>query len=223
MSDSDLDFGKDLGLISEMVITGRKAEVSKGFYAFLAHNQAEFKKISSIAKHWEIANKVGFFCSQFDPEKARQVIQNAKDLIESATVLSDCYTGQQGQYCLDCLWDQRIDFLDLFEKMNVITPGGKERLALGFKNIPFVPGEFNNERYVAGKSLKSRFAYWLMVQFRNAGIFPQELEAFAGLVYVEAEGGLYAEWDCAIDKVAHGLETIMSQRPILALLKNLNY
>lgn len=43
-------FGKEIGVIQEMLITGRKAGAGRGFYSALAHNEVLFKKVVAIVR-----------------------------------------------------------------------------------------------------------------------------------------------------------------------------
>ena len=52
VSDDVEVFGKDLGLIHELVITGRKIGVDRAFYASLAHDQNLFVKVAQLTKDY---------------------------------------------------------------------------------------------------------------------------------------------------------------------------
>ena len=45
---SELDFGKDLGLMSEVIVTGRKVGAGRDFWSLLAHNEFVFRQFV----HW---------------------------------------------------------------------------------------------------------------------------------------------------------------------------
>ena len=44
------DFGKDLGLIHEMIVTGRKVGAGSDFYAALAHDEGLFRRVMEMVK-----------------------------------------------------------------------------------------------------------------------------------------------------------------------------
>lgn len=45
-------FGQDLGVIHEMLVTGRKARVDASFFGALAHSEQGFKMIVPLARHF---------------------------------------------------------------------------------------------------------------------------------------------------------------------------
>ncbi|OGJ63988.1 hypothetical protein A3E47_02685 [Candidatus Peribacteria bacterium RIFCSPHIGHO2_12_FULL_54_10] len=44
------DFGKDLGLVHEMIVTGRKVGAGSDFYAALAHDEGLFRRVMEMVK-----------------------------------------------------------------------------------------------------------------------------------------------------------------------------
>ncbi|MBX4197946.1 hypothetical protein KW782_01280 [Candidatus Parcubacteria bacterium] len=56
---SSSDFGKDMGVVWEAVITGRKAGADKDFWAILAHNEELFRRIVPIVRHVQELQAIG--------------------------------------------------------------------------------------------------------------------------------------------------------------------
>ncbi len=77
------EFGKDLGLMGEVVVTGRKAGMSKASWAFLAHNELEFSFLAPLIEHWAVIKQNNAEVKSVSREDAEKLIQTVGIIAEA--------------------------------------------------------------------------------------------------------------------------------------------
>ena len=85
-----MNFGKDLGVVHEAVVTGRKAAAGQKFWASLAHSETAFAVIKPLAVHVGIIEKY-----EIDP--CVRIVNRA---VELGAWLNYTFSGKD--YCLTC-------------------------------------------------------------------------------------------------------------------------
>ncbi len=78
-----VEFGKDIGVIHEMIITGRKVGASRNFYSALAHNEELFAKTVAFVERGgdDIVRKVVVSIPLTEAEKAAVTILGASKVL----------------------------------------------------------------------------------------------------------------------------------------------
>lgn len=79
MARRDEDFGKDHGLIHEVVVTGRKAGAGQAFWAKLAHDEDLFKRVVSVVTSGGVTDTPGIREISSDPMDGPKLMKISSD------------------------------------------------------------------------------------------------------------------------------------------------
>ncbi|MEK7099282.1 MAG: hypothetical protein AAB916_02095 [Patescibacteria group bacterium] len=89
------DFGKDLGLVHEAVVTGREAGADTAFWAGLAHSKKAFEAVIPLVKHIALMERYNL---------------DLKGIVTDKTPDLEEWLGVLGVYCVTCFGPNPEDF-----------------------------------------------------------------------------------------------------------------
>ena len=171
------NLGKEIGMIHEMLITGRKANVGNEFFTIFAQNVNWFERINLLS--------LQFAAMELSPsEKPRAVdVESALPLIEKVKIILESSGGAQ---CIDCGWGSRRSAVHLY------VP--EEILQADRKRIDLILNPKQREQAQADQfmSYQHYFHDMLSSELLGIGIQPAELAVnYDGLDYRNGrlEGG----------------------------------
>jgi hypothetical protein len=165
------DFGKDFGLISEVVITGRKALMTREAYAFLAHNQAFFAKIAGLTRHQAILKKVRISADPVNNELAEKLIQDVGRIV-----------GEDG--CICCNIGGYSDAWILFVSYDDDASGAADNYSMALALLSRSPDTPIRSRaaqkilHECGVNAERAFCKMLTARLKELGLHPAELAEF---------------------------------------------
>lgn len=169
--------GNEIGMIHEMMITGRKANVGNEFFTIFAQNVNWFDRINLLS--------LQFAAMKLSPgEKPKAVgVESALPLIEKVKIILESCGGAQ---CIDCGWGSRRSAVHLY------VP--EEILQADRKHIDLIPNPEQREQTEADKFMgyQHHFHDMLSSELLGIGIQPAELAVnYDGLDYRNGklEGG----------------------------------
>lgn len=201
MSNGASEFGKDLGLVHEMVVTGRKAGATREMYSLFASNQEWFARIAKLCHHLEVIDRLKIELSPISAKEAEDLISWVVRIIGP-----DCFL------CGGIGFEKRL-VLHLFIPEEVLKQN-EDKIA-GLQNEK----EIERERYDQLKSYDHAFFKRMTEELRGVGLHPAELVAF-GLFALNEDGSLNSSRDCfdARDFI-RTIHQIVARRNLLVQLK----
>lgn len=205
MSANNEDFGKDLGLMSEVVVTGRKVGMSKTAWAFLAHNETEFSILAPLMEHWAVIK-------QNNAEVKAVSLEDAEKLIQTVVTIAEADSCG----CLHCGNTQKRRHLHhLYVPAEILANDADERhqyiVAGGLSEDTIEPVYRSQEEEYPKYLYNNLIANGL----REIGIHPAELARYSQFNSNE-KGWLTLDWCCSGNEFSEAIRKIVRQRNILA-------
>ena len=201
MSANNEEFGKDLCLMGEVVITGRKVGMSKTAWAFLAHNETEFSMLAPLMEHWAVIKQNNAEVKPVSPEDAEKLIQ---------TVVTIAEAGSCG--CLQCgSTKERRHLHYQYVPVEILTKDYEDRQQ-------FVGDEAAFDRvYRSQEEEYPKYLYNNLIvnKLKEIGIHPAELARYSQFSCNE-KGWLTLDWCCSGHDFSKAIRKIVRQRNILA-------
>jgi hypothetical protein len=208
MSANNEEFGKDLGLMSEVVVTGRKVGMSKTAWAFLAHNETEFSILAPLIEHWAVIKQNNSEVKAVSVEYAEKLIQTVVTIVE---------TDSCG--CLHCGDEQKRRHLQyLYVPAVILVRDARERQMIADKIAKGNGyGETVKSTFCRQESEYSRYLHNDLIAngLRKIGIHPAELARYSQFSCDE-KGWLTLKCCCSSNDFSRAIRKIVRQRNILA-------
>lgn len=219
----DSEFGKDFGLIHELVVTGRKAKMTAKEYTFLAHNKSFFTQIALLVRHQAVLTKFADEVTPVCKDAAEKLIQDI------GSICKNCYLpGTIGHnfeawplflpfgYTSD-LWSGYENALSKYKEITKLRTykdteahRRKEEWLLDFHN-EFVPA-FG--RMLCHRLEKLGMHWFEIVEFMPAFSY----KGLDGLIPAPNYHGRGFDKDYKFDEFAKDFRQVVKQHNILALL-----
>lgn len=199
MNANNEEFGKDLGLMSEVVITGRKTGLSKASWAFLAHNELEFSFLAPLIEHWAVIK-------QNNAEVKSVSCEDAEKLIQTVGIIAEADSCG----CLHCgSMQKRRHLHHLYVPAEILANDANERGELSEDDA--------EHRYQCQEKeyLSCLYNNLIVNGLREIGIHPAELARYSQFSCNE-KGWLTLDWCCSTSDFSVAVRKIVRQRNILA-------
>lgn len=226
------EFGKDLGLVHEMVVTGRKAAMTPQAYAFLAHNEGFFGKLAGIIRHQAVLDKNGIEAMPANKELAEKLIEDVGSINDGCI---HCMLSQRGKsvwhlylpygFCpeADNTWSWKTDKyngIDWEEATRRYETACKKMAKAAKGSTEYALFEQQREQFHARERLA--FRRMLTIRLKEIGLTPQELVEFTpAFVWHEDFPWIGITEECYeySKHFAPVIRQLVEQRAILAMLK----
>lgn len=163
------EFGKDMGLIHEAVVTGRKVGAGHGFWATLAHSEELFKKVVALVaamltpvfrlvagfdrdmtkeEKWELLSDTEAKEGEFKPELV-EFLKDGEDYVSGDEMVKrtdseDC----GGQRTAEAMLREQDKIPQEFRKYYLVFPKTVWRLRLGGRRVAYL--HFRGGRWYLG-------------------------------------------------------------------------
>ena len=200
------EFGKDLGLIHEALITGRKVGAGSAFFSVLAQNEDWFAKFAKLGNHLAVLQQFKQEPTLVSPEAVEELIKQVSSIVDG-----------HGCGCLTCDLRARRPVYHLFVPAEVLEKDAAERAGLAEKEAEELLQQqedsypkyfFNN---IIGDGLK------------KMGIHPAELARLSKSGLRCNENGWVEAGGCTtVEGFAAALKLVVLQRSLLSAMKQLN-
>lgn len=213
MNNNVSEFGKEVGLLHEMAITGRKVGAGVTTYSFLASNELWLGRFSNLSRHLSVVVKNKITTNKVD---CKAVGKLAQDI----TVIAGC--------CVTCgiaNGEHRERALPLFVSQDIIE-GHKKEVAKATNET-----ELNTLDRAFHEKLYGYFYEWLEAKLSGLGIHPAEVaEFFPQYEYSDNrpwgtypnKGWFVSKNECSDPEHLTGaIELIARQRNVLGVLESL--
>ncbi len=213
MKNNVSEFGKEVGLLHEMAITGRKVGAGVTTYSFLASNEVWFRRFSNLSRHLSVLVNNKITTNKVDSEAANKLVQDI-------TVIAG--------YCLTCgiaNGEHRERALPLFVSQDIIE---------GYKREVAQAADETEQSALAQAFHEKLYGYfyeWLETRLGSLGIHPGEVAEFFPQYYYcdnrpwgtyPNKGWLVSKHECCgPEHLTEAIEMIVRQRNVLGVLENL--
>lgn len=223
------EFGKDLGLVHEMVVTGKKAGMTPKAYAFLAHNEGFFGKLAGIIRHQAVLDENGIEAMPANKELAEKLIEDVGSINDGCI---HCMLTQRGE----SVWHLYLPYgfcpevdnwkTDMFNGLN--WKEAIRRYKTTCKSMARAAREstkyhlFKQRCEQFHNREKLAFRRMLTIRLEEVGLSPQELVEFTPAFVWQKELswiGITKECYEYSKHFAPVIRQLVEQRAILAMLK----
>lgn len=206
MSNDVSEFGKDLGLIHEALITGRKVGAGSAFFSVLAQNEDWFAKFAELGNHLAVLQ-------QFKQELTIVSTEAAEELIKQVSTIVDGH----GCGCITCDQRARRPVYHLFVPAEVLEKDKAKRAGLSDKKAEELL-QHQEDSYP-----KYFFNNIIGDGLRKMGIHPAELARISKSGLCCNENGWVQAGGCTtVEGFATVLKRVILQRNVLHSMRQLN-
>lgn len=176
------EIGKEIGLIHEMLITGRKAKVGEPFYTTLTQNEEWFGNIAQLTLQFAAIKKLGTEVTAVDESKSQTLIETVNLVLKSKEGNTSCIT---------CDWSARRRFVHLYVPGEILTKDA-ERIAKLETKEEQSNADSRRYRYYSDHFFNNLIGKGL----REIGIHPEELAICYDGVHVVDNGQRIVPGSC---------------------------
>lgn len=202
------NFGKDLGLMHEVVLTGRQVGMGTVEYAFLAQSKEWFAKVANLCRHLAVIERHQIAIETVDNEKAEKLIAGV------ATIVNADSSG-----CITCGWNNRWSVASMFVPEDIL-----EKHATALKQVERSGRESLLWRQI--REYQEYFCRWICDCLEEIGLHPAELSCFLDVfVFVSTDDSQelkLSEQGCeTADRFGEAIRQLVAQRKILSQMNSI--